>query len=94
MASLTKAELVASLVAQIGITHDEAAKLVCLCFEEISYALEKGDTVFLQQFGRFKLRRKNARPGRNPKTGEAKLVSERTVVTFKPSNKLLLKINH
>lgn len=93
MGTLTKAELIVLLVEQIGVTRREAVELVDLFFEEIIQALEKGDSVSLHQFGRFTLRHKNARPGRNPKTGEPKTISARTVITFKPSDKLLLRIN-
>lgn len=93
MATLTKADLITLLIERIGITRRDAMDLVDLFFEEIIQALDKGDTISLHQFGRFVLRRKKARPGRNPKTGEAKTISARTVVTFKPSDKLLLRIN-
>ena len=51
-------------------------------------ALEGGRQVKLSGFGNFDLRRKNQRPGRNPKTGEEIPISARTVVTFRPGQKL------
>ena len=51
-------------------------------------ALERGQQVKLSGFGNFDLRRKNQRPGRNPKTGEEIPISARTVVTFRPGQKL------
>lgn len=92
MATLTKAELVETLIENIGVTRREAVGLINLFFNEITNALVMGDTVMLARFGQFRSRRKTARPGRNPKTGEPKEVSARTVATFKPSEKLLLGI--
>ena len=51
-------------------------------------ALEQGRQVKLSGFGNFDLRRKNQRPGRNPKTGEEIPISARTVVTFRTGQKL------
>ena len=51
-------------------------------------ALQQGRQVKLSGFGNFDLRRKNERPGRNPKTGEEIPISARTVVTFRPGQKL------
>ena len=55
-------------------------------------ALEQGRQVKLSGFGNFDLRRKNQRPGRNPKTGEEIPITARTVVTFRPGQKLRLRV--
>ena len=57
-------------------------------FEEIRGALERGESVKLSGFGNFQLRDKPQRPGRDPKTGEEIPISARTVVTFRPGQKL------
>ena len=61
---------------------------VTLDLPSLREALEQGRQVKLSGFGNFDLRRKNQRPGRNPKTGEEIPISARTVVTFRPGQKL------
>lgn len=86
--ALTKIELATSLVENCGFDKRVAKQFVEQFFEEIRSALEKGDEVKLSGFGNFSVREKNARPGRNPKTGESVAVSARRVVVFKPGQKL------
>ena len=57
-------------------------------FDVLRESLERGVQVKLSGFGNFELRQKNQRPGRNPKTGEEIPISARTVVTFRPGQKL------
>jgi integration host factor subunit alpha len=61
-------------------------------FDALREALEHGRQVKLSGFGNFDLRRKNQRPGRNPKTGEEIPISARRVVTFRPGQKLRLRV--
>jgi len=86
--TLTKAELAAHLIDQFSMGKHDSKKLVDQFFEEIKSSLEKGEAVKLAGFGNFELRDKNARPGRNPKTGEDIPITARRVVTFKASHKL------
>ncbi len=88
MAALTKADLALHLMEQLGLNNREAKEVVEAFFEDIRIALGEGNDVKLSGFGNFVLRQKNARPGRNPKTGEDKIISARTVVTFRPGQKL------
>jgi integration host factor subunit alpha len=90
--SLTKAKMAEALFEELGLNKREAKELVELFFEEIRAALENGQQVKLSGFGNFDLREKNARPGRNPKTGEEILVSARRVVTFRPGQKLKARV--
>lgn len=62
--------------------------MVELFFEEIKCSLEQGEPVKMSGFGKFELRDKADRPGRNPKTGEEVVISARRVVTFRPGKKL------
>ena len=87
-ATLTKAELADMLFEQVGLNKREAKDMVECFFEEIRLALERGDCVKLSGFGNFQLREKPQRPGRNPKTGVEIPISARTVVTFRPGQKL------
>ena len=90
--ALTKAELAESLFEQLGLNKREAKEFVDLFFEEIRTSLESGEQVKLSGFGNFELRDKNQRPGRNPKTGEEIPISARRVVTFRPGQKLRLRV--
>jgi integration host factor subunit alpha len=84
--TITKADLAQRLVTLIGLNSREAKDLVEAFFEEIADCLEAGREVKLAGFGNFEVRDKRARPGRNPKTGEAFAVSARRVVVFRPSH--------
>lgn len=90
--ALTKAELAEALFDQLGLNKREAKEFVDLFFEEIRTSLETGEQVKLSGFGNFELRDKNQRPGRNPKTGEEIPISSRRVVTFRPGQKLRLRV--
>ncbi|CAL1241152.1 integration host factor subunit alpha [Candidatus Methylocalor cossyra] len=90
--ALTKADMVDKLFCDLGINKKDAKELVDQFFEEIKTALAQGRSVKLSGFGNFNLRDKNPRPGRNPKTGEEIPISARRVVTFKPGQKLKVKV--
>ena len=92
MAALTKAELAEALFEQMGLNKREAKEFVDLFFEQVRNSLESGEQVKLSGFGNFELRDKNQRPGRNPKTGEEIPISARRVVTFRPGQKLRLRV--
>ena len=77
-----------ALVDQIGLSARDANELINGVFDSVSEALERGEQVKLAGLGTFGLRKKQARPGRNPRTGEYAEVSARTVVTFKCSQKI------
>src|SRR5688500_13886032 len=86
--ALTKAEMAERLFDEVGLNKREAKEFVDAYFDVLREALEQGRQVKLSGFGNFDLRRKNQRPGRNPKTGEEIPISARTVVTFRPGQKL------
>ncbi len=90
--ALTKAELAEALFDDLGLNKRESKEFVDLFFETIRNCLENGDEVKLSGFGNFELRTKNSRPGRNPKTGEEIPISARRVVTFRPGQKLRLRV--
>jgi integration host factor subunit alpha len=90
--ALTKAELAEKLYEELGFNKREAKELVELFFEEIRNALESNEQVKLSGFGNFDLRDKKQRPGRNPKTGEEIPISARRVVTFRPGQKLKVRV--
>ncbi|MGV6858780.1 MAG: integration host factor subunit alpha [bacterium] len=90
--ALTKADLAERLYEELGLNKRESKELVELFFEEIRTALQEGSNVKLSGFGNFILRDKSQRPGRNPKTGEEIPISARRVVTFRPGQKLKVRV--
>ncbi len=91
--ALTKAEMAERLYDEVGLNKREAKEFVDAYFDVLSDTLERGVQVKLSGFGNFELRRKNQRPGRNPKTGEEIPISARTVVTFRPGHKLKERVD-
>jgi len=67
---------------------------VDVIFEEISAALERGDRVELRGFGAFSVRARDARKGRNPRTGEPVSVPAKKVPFFKAGKELRMRINN
>ena len=86
--ALTKADFAEKLFEELGLNKREAKELVEVFFEEIKASLEQGKQVKLSGFGKFELRDKTSRPGRNPKTGEEIPITARRVVTFRSGQKL------
>jgi integration host factor subunit alpha len=86
--TLRKAELIEMLCDRAGLHRQEAKEMVEAFFEMMRGALESGENVKLSGFGRFQLRDKSQRPGRNPKTGETTVIAARRIVTFHASQKL------
>lgn len=92
MSALTKARMADRLFEEHGFSRREANEIVEIFFEEMRAALERNEPVRLSGFGKFELRDKDERPGRNPKTGEAIPVSARRVVTFRPGRGLRARV--
>jgi integration host factor subunit alpha len=90
--ALTKADFAEKLFDELGLNKREAKDLVELFFEEIKESLERGEEVKLSGFGKFELRDKTSRPGRNPKTGDEVAITARRVVTFKSGQKLKARV--
>lgn len=91
--TLTKAELIDAVYEKVGFSKKEAADLVELVFESMKEELCKGGNIKISGFGKFRVRPKKARMGRNPQTGEAMVISARKVLTFTPSRILRDGIN-
>ena len=90
--ALTKADFAENLFDELGLNKREAKDLVELFFEEIKSSLENGKQVKISGFGKFELRDKSSRPGRNPKTGEEIPITARRVVTFRSGQKLKTRV--
>lgn len=91
--NLTKKHLVNLVYMQIGFSKQIAENLIDEFFLIIIKNLNKENKVKISKFGTFFIRKKNSRIGRNPKTKEEKLISERNVVLFKPSKEFKEYIN-
>ncbi|WP_198246631.1 integration host factor subunit alpha [methane-oxidizing endosymbiont of Gigantopelta aegis] len=90
--ALTKADFSERLFDELGLNKREAKEMVELFFEEIKASLERGEQVKISGFGKFELRDKASRPGRNPKTGEEIPITARRVVTFRAGQKLKARV--
>lgn len=91
--TLTKADLIDSLYNQLNLPKTRSAELAESLLEIIKKALENGEDVLISGFGKFCVKDKRKRRGRNPQTGEDLMLGERRVVTFKCSGVLRSKIN-
>lgn len=75
------------------LSHQDLERVVNVILEEISTALEKGNRVELRGFGAFSVRRRDARKGRNPRTGETVSVPSKSVPFFKAGKELRARVN-
>lgn len=91
--TLTKAQIVENLFAKNLFTKGESVQIIETLFELMKQALERGDDVLISGFGKFCVRQKNQRTGRNPQAGESLAIPSRTVITFKCSGVLKEKVN-
>jgi integration host factor subunit alpha len=91
--ALTKSDIVAK-VHELGFTKKKSVEVIESLLEIIKDTLEKGDDVLVSGFGKFCVKQKKQRRGRNPATGSDLILRERKVVTFKCSGKLRNKINN
>ena len=90
---MTKADLVDKVTALGDLTRRDGEIIVDLLFDSVISALKSSDKVEIRGFGSFRTRQRNARTGRNPKTGARVDVPAKTVPFFKPSKELRDLIN-
>jgi integration host factor subunit alpha len=91
--SLTKADIVKSVAKQNGYTINQSSEAVEIILEIIKSSLESGDDVLISGFGKFCVKEKKERMGRNPATGEVMMMTARKVVSFNCAQHLRDKIN-
>ena len=91
--TLTKNQIAETLIKRIGFSKVKSNELVENLIEIIKRDLGNGEDVLITNFGKFKVKDKNVRKGRNPATGEILELPARRVVTFKASTSLRDKIN-
>jgi len=91
--TVTKAHIVENLFAKNIFTKTESAQIIETLFEIVKDSLEKSEDVLISGFGKFSVKEKNQRRGRNPQTGNPIILAPRKVVTFKCSGVLRERIN-
>lgn len=90
---MTKADLVEKVSVEAEMTKKDAEQLVEIVFDSIVGSLNKGEKIELRGFGSFRVRERDARKGRNPKTGAAVNIPAKRVAYFKPGKELKELIN-
>ena len=85
---MNKTELVAAAAEQTGMTKKDTEKALNAAFDVIAFALSKGEKVQVSGFGIFEVKEREARMGRNPRTGEAMEIAASRTPTFKASKTL------
>ena len=93
METLTKAKIVENLFESVGLSKNESAEVLDIMLKIILKTLSEGKQMKISNFGTFKLRKKEERVGRNPKTKDTAIITERNVITFKASKELKYLIN-
>lgn len=91
---MTKADLVGLVAEEAEMTKKDVEQLIEIIFESIVGSLNKGEKIELRGFGSFRVRDRNARKGRNPKTGEPVNIPAKRVAYFKPGKDLKDIINN
>ena len=90
---MTKADLVEKVAREADMTKKDAEQLVEIIFDSITDTLNKGEKIELRGFGSFRVRERNSRKGRNPKTGDSVEIPAKRVAYFKPGKELKELIN-
>ena len=91
--TVTKAHFVDSIYNQVGLSRSKSAEVVESLLEIMKHTLGNGEDVLISGFGKFCVKSKNERKGRNPATGEDLMLGSRRVVTFKCSPILRARVN-
>jgi integration host factor subunit alpha len=91
--ALTKADIVERIYMEMGFPKAKSFQIVEALIENLKSSLAAGDDVMVSGFGKFCVKEKHARRGRNPATGESAILPARRVVTFKCSGRLRERVN-
>ena len=91
--SLTKAGIIQQITKETGLPKNEASHAVERLLKILKGTLASGEDVLISGLGKFRVREKSERRGRNPATGDSMMLSARRVVTFKRSGKLRNRCN-
>ena len=90
---MQNADIARHIHQEAGISETEAATLLDWILELLKTTLQASEPITIQNFGKFTVRSKRARPGRNPRTGETIMIAARRVVTFRPSLQRTTEVN-
>ena len=90
---MTKADIVERIMTTTGFSRMESFDMFELVFSIMKDTLEDGEAIKISGFGKFEVKQKKDRRGRNPQTGEDLTIEARRVLTFKPSTLLRKAIN-
>ena len=82
---MTKADIVEKIAKKCGITKRESIDMVETVFSVLKTTLENGEDIKISGFGKFEVKNKHDRKGRNPQTGESIIIDARRILSFKPS---------
>lgn len=91
--TLTKSQIIEEISNKNGFTKKNSIQIMETLLDIIKSTLESGDDVLISGFGKFCIKKKKERKGRNPATGDDMMLPARKVVTFKCSSKLRDMIN-
>ena len=91
--AMTKAQLIDEVARVADLSRKHAELIVDIFFQSIVNALERGEKIELRGFGSFRIRQRNARQGRNPKTGDQVSVPSKRIPYFKPGRELKELLN-
>ena len=91
--TLTKAKIADTIHQELGFAKNQSAELLELLLELMKNKLENGEDVLISGFGKFCVKRKKERRGRNPATGDDMILTQRRVITFRCSHLLRKQIN-
>ena len=93
MATMSKAEVLESITSSTGVTRSQAESVLSQFFATVTEAARRGDKAGWPGFGTFTAVKRNARTGRNPRTGEPVKIAASTAVKFSPSSTLRQEMN-
>ncbi len=91
--NVTRKELAVAVNENLGVSQRNSAEIVDSVFAAMKKNLVSGQSIKLVQFGTLTVRDKSPRRGRNPRTGEAMVISKRKMVSFRPSKSLRERLN-
>lgn len=93
MKTVTRVNITEAIYEKIGLSRKDSGEILDMVIDEIRNELTAGRDVKIASFGTFALHKKNARVGRNPRTGVEAEISARTVIAFRPSMGLRKAVN-
>ena len=91
--NITRKDLAKAINEKLGFSQRSAEEIIDTVFSTMKKTLISGESIKLVHFGTLSIRKKTPRRGRNPRTGDTMEISSRSMVTFKPSKRLRMKIN-